>query len=255
MRRHSFPLWVRMDKTVLITGASGSIGSACAEKFAAAGYNTVLNYNTGAEAAERLAIKLNSLGCSALTVCADISSESGVNRLFDEAEARFGSVDVLVNNAGVSLWKQLQDCTAEDYDRVFGVNMKGVFLCCRRALGKMLEKKSGCIVNVSSMWGASGASCEALYSASKAGVINFSRALAKELGPSGIRVNCVSPGVIDTKMNAHLGAEALNELARETPLMRLGSAAEVAAAVLFFASEEAGFITGQNLGVDGGFLL
>ena len=173
--------------------------------------------------------------------------------LVPRAEAELGAADLLVNNAGVALFGLLQDCSDADFDRVVGVNLKGVFNCCKRALPAMIAAKRGAIVNISSMWGSVGASCEAVYSASKAGVIGLTKALAKEVGPSGITVNCVAPGVIDTPMNAMLSPEAKAELAAQTPLGRLGTPSDVADAVAFLA--EASFVTGQTLGVDGGFIL
>ena len=236
-------------KTVYITGASGGTGSALAKRFHAAGCRVALFWHND-PAACALA---SELGEGAAAFRCDVADCASADAAFSEAESALGAADVLINNAGVALFGLLQDCTDADFDRVIGVNLKGVFNCCRRALPAMIAAKSGAIVNVSSMWGVAGASCEAVYSASKAGVIGLTKALAKEVGPSGITVNCIAPGVIDTPMNAALTPEAKAALAEETPLGRLGTPDEVAEAAAFLA--EARFITGQTLCVDGGFLL
>lgn len=244
-----------MSKTVLVTGASGGIGGACARLFAAEGYKVAIHFNSDEAAANKLKGELLSAGCEAVCVCADLRDEAQVNVMFAEVEAQLGEVDVLVNNAGVSQQKLFTDTTQQDYDLVFGVNTLGAVNCCRAVLPAMIRKKSGRIINISSMWGVSGASCEVLYSASKAAVIGLTKALAKEVGPSGITVNCVAPGVIATKMNMHLSDEDMAALSDETPLCRIGEPEEVAAAVLFLASDKSAFITGQILGVDGGFIV
>ena len=235
-----------MAKTALITGASRGIGAACARALSAAGFDVIINYNSSEKAAEKLAAEL---GCRALR--ADVSDPDAVARMFEAA----GGVDVLVCCAGIALTKLFTDTDADDWRRVFGVNIDGTANCCRAAIPHMVHRKYGRIITVSSMWGVSGASCEAAYSASKAAVIGLTKALAKELGPSGITVNCVAPGVIDTDMNAALTPETLRELAEETPLCRIGTPEDVAAAVRFLASDDASFITGQVLGVDGGFVI
>jgi len=235
-------------KNVLITGASGGIGRALAEAFAKAGYGVAMACHTHPERARETAGKIG-----AQVYQCDITRESEVDALFSAAERDFGFLDVLINNAGISWRGLLTDMGLADWERVFAVNTRGVFLCCRRALPAMVRKKRGTIVNIGSMWGQQGASCEAAYSASKAAVIGLTQALAQEMGPSGIRVNCLCPGVIDTPMNGSLSPADLRALAEDTPLGRIGSPAEVAQAALFLAENE--FVTGQALGVNGGFIL
>lgn len=239
-------------KTAVITGASGGIGSAVAIEFAEKGYNVVISYCSSKNEAEKTAEKIKACGGNAICVKCDVTKKEETDELIKKAVDTFGSVDALVNNAGVAQQKLFTDITKEDYDRMFDVNVRGVFNCSQSALKVMISKKSGAIVNISSMWGVSGASCEVHYSASKAAVIGFTKALAKEEGLSGIRVNCISPGMIDTKMNASFSKEIFDEICDITPLGRIGAPEEVAKAVVFLASDEASFITGQNLCVDGG---
>lgn len=232
-------------KNVLITGASGGIGGAIAQAFAERGYGVALGYNTNREAAERLCDRFDNAVC----IKADVSDEAEVERLFDEAEARFGFMDTLVNCAGISKLGLFTEMSLAEWNEILAVNLTSVFLCSRRALRKMIAEKRGSIVNVSSIWGKVGASCEVAYSASKAGVIGLTKALAKEEGPSGIRVNCVAPGMIDTQMNGALSSEAIAEFCKDTALGRQGSPEEVAAAAVFLA--ESSYVTGQTLMVDG----
>lgn len=230
--------------TALITGASRGIGRACAVALKQAGYDVIINYrNSEAEALSLAA----SLGGTAIR--ADVSDREAVECMFREARG----VDVLVCNAGISLMKMFCDTGDDDWDRVMAVNLGGVVNCVRAALPHMIHRKAGRIVTISSMWGLTGASCESAYAASKAAVIGLTRSLAKELGPSGITVNCVAPGVVDTDMNASLSAETLEELKEETPLGAIGTPEDVAQAVLYLAS--APFVTGQVLGVNGGILI
>ncbi|MCD8391066.1 MAG: 3-oxoacyl-ACP reductase FabG [Firmicutes bacterium] len=236
-------------KNVLITGASRGIGAACAVEFAERGYRVFINYNKSADEAAALAEKTGGI-----PVKCDVANEDEVRAMIDTLNAA-GGADVLINNAGVSQIKMLCDTISEDYDRIFDVNMRGVYLVTKYAMGNMVSKKSGKIINISSMWGQVGASCEALYSASKAAVIGFTKAMAKELGPSGINVNCIAPGVIATRMNSALDAETVAALKDETPLMRIGTPEDIAKTAAFLASDGAAFITGQVISADGGYAL
>lgn len=234
-----------MEKmTALVTGASRGIGAACARALARDGFSVLVNYNSSREKAEALA---REIGGRALQ--ADVSDAAAVDRLFREA----GPADVLVCCAGVALVKLFTDTSPDEWRRVFAVNVDGAYNACRAAIPHMVHEKRGRIVLVSSMWGLRGASMETAYSASKAALIGLTKALAKELGPSGITVNCVAPGVIDTDMNRDLGADTLAALAEETPLCRIGTPEEAAEAVAFLVSDRASFITGQVLSADGGF--
>jgi len=233
-------------KRALITGASRGIGAATARELAARGWQVVINYCRSKEKAEALARETGGTA-----ICADVSDEAQVKAMFAEA----GEVDALVCCAGTAHFGLLSDMSADEWRRIFAVNTDGVFYCCREAIPHMVRQKSGSIVIVSSMWGQTGGSCEAAYSASKGAVIALTKALAKELGPSNVRVNCIAPGVIDTDMNAHLSASDMAALRDETPLGRIGLPEETAKAAAFLVSEEAGFITGQVLGVNGGLVI
>ena len=243
------------QKSALITGASRGIGAAAARLLAARGYAVAINYCRSQAAAFALAEELQRAGYTAFPVQADVSDGEQCRKMLDTVLDKFCQLDILVCNAGVSHFGLLSDLTEEEWRHIFAVNVDGVFHCCRAAIPHFVHGQAGKIVTVSSMWGQVGASCEAAYSASKAAVIGLTKALAKELGPSGITVNCVAPGVIDTEMNACLAPETLAELAGETPLGRVGTAEEAARAIAFLASPEADFITGQVLGVSGGFII
>ena len=243
------------QKSALITGASRGIGAATARLLARRGYAVALNYCRSQTAAFALAEELERAGHIAFPVRADVSDGKECQKMVDTVLEKFCQLDILVCNAGVSQFGLLSDLTDAEWRNIFAVNVDGVFHCCRAAIPHFVRRKTGKIVTVSSMWGQAGASCEAAYSASKAAVIGLTKALAKELGPSGVTVNCVAPGVIDTEMNASLGEETLAELAAETPLGRVGTAEETAKAIAFLASPEADFITGQVLGVSGGFII
>ena len=240
--------------TVVITGSARGIGAAAAALFADIGYNVIINYNTSGAEALALCEKITAGGGKAIAVQADVSKMSEAKRLFDEAKKAFGTVDILVNNAGIAQQKLFTDITEADYDRMFDCNVRGVFNCCQCALPDMIHNKYGRIINISSMWGVVGASCEVHYSASKAAVIGMTKALAREVAPSGITVNCIAPGVIDTPMNKGFDEETLAALREETPVGRLGTPEDVARAIRFLADEKSSFITGQTLGIDGGFI-
>lgn len=244
-----------MNQTVLITGASRGIGAQAARTFAQAGYRVALNYCHSQQEAQALQMELNQQGAQVLAVQADVQNRSEVDRMIAQIEAQLGSIDILVNNAGIAQQKLFTDLTEAEWDAMFGVNMKGMFHCTQAVLPGMIRRQCGTVVNVSSMWGVSGASCEVHYSASKAAVIGFTKALAKEVGPSHIRVNCVAPGVISTDMNAALSEETLTQLKDETPLCTLGTPQDIANVILFLASEKSAFITGQTITVDGGMIL
>ena len=241
------------SKTVLITGASRGIGAAAARAFAAAGYAVAINYCRSREAALRLTEELTAQGCTALPVQADVSDPEQVRRMVDNVLEKFCQLDTLICNAGTAWRGLLCDITDEDWCTLRGTDLDGVLYCCRAVYRHMVSRKSGRILTVSSMWGRSGASCEAAYSAAKAGVIGLTKALAKEEGPSGIRVNCLSPGVIDTPMNGDLTEADLAALREETPLGRTGTPEETAQAAAFLLEQE--FITGQVLGVSGGMVV
>ena len=242
-------------KVALITGASGGIGRAIAQKFIDNGYFVVGQYNSGRKNIDEFTKQLKEQGKSDyfFGVKADLSNTQDINDMMDNVLNSFKRIDVLVNNAGVSLTKLITDTTLDEWNKVFDVNVKSAYLITNRVLKGMISKKFGKIVNVSSMWGLVGSSMEVCYSASKASLIGFTKALAKELGPSNINVNCVCPGVIDTPMNSHLTREDLTDLANETPLNRIGKPEEVADLVYFLASENSKFITGQVISCDGGF--
>lgn len=239
-----------MNNTVVVTGASGGIGVKITDAFAHCGKNVVAVYNKNPDSVSALCAQYS----NAVGFKADVSSSAEVKSLFDFVSARFGGADILVNNAGIAQQKLFTDITDEDFTRMFDVNVRGVFNCCRAALPFMIHNKRGRIINISSMWGISGASCEVHYSSSKAAVIGMTKALAKEVGPSGITVNCIAPGLIDTPMNSSLDKSTVSQLCDETPVGRIGTPQDIANAVLFLSKDESSFITGQVLSVDGGFV-
>lgn len=244
-----------MRRTVLITGGSRGIGAACVSAFARAGWSVVFLYRRAEEAAEALCARLRGEGLDVSCRRCDVSRRDEVFRTVDDLMRTYHRFDALVNNAGVAHIGLFTDMTEEQWDALFAVNVKGAFNVTQAVLPGMISQGSGAIVNVSSMWGEVGASCEVAYSAVKAALIGMTKALAKEVGPSGVRVNCVSPGVIDTDMNAELTEADLAALAEETPLGRIGRAEEVANATLYLCGEGASFITGQTLGVSGGLVV
>ncbi len=230
--------------TVVITGGSRGIGAATVKQFAARGHRVFFLYEKDHASAARVSAETG-----ATAICCDVADETGVNAAFRQ----IGDVDVLVNNAGICYYGLMSQMTGEEWSRIFDVNVKGIFHCVRAAMPFFLQKQSGCIVNVSSMWGRVGSSCEAAYSATKGAVIALTKALAKELGPSGIRVNAVAPGVILTDMCANVSPEILDSMAEEAPIGRNGRAEDVAQAIEYLAGAE--FVTGHILNVDGGYVM
>ena len=244
-----------MSQSVVITGGSRGIGAATAILFARKGYQVVITYNESFESANLLTRSLSARGLSAVAMKANVANRSEMELVFKETAYRFGSVDVLINNAGISMIETITRLDPIDADRIFDIDLKGVYYCCRAVTPYMVSQKSGRIINISSMWGQVGASCEVAYSAAKAGVIGLTKALAKELAPSGITVNAIAPGLIETGMNAELSVEDLNRFVEDIPLGRMGSPEEIAAAALFLSGEDAEYITGQVLGINGGYVV
>lgn len=238
-------------KTALITGGTKGIGKAIALAFLQRGYEVVLNYHSDQRAALATQEEFNILGYCPILLRADVSDELQVRGMFKEFFSIYDKLDVLVNNAGISCVKVIQDVTLGEWNKIFDTNIKSVFLCCREVTDKMVCAGGGSIINISSIWGEVGASCEVAYSASKGAVIAFTKALAKELAPSNVRVNCVSPGVIDTAMNSHLSPDELEDLINSVPMGRIGLPSDVGEACAMLA--ETGYITGEVLSVGGGF--
>ena len=241
--------------TVMITGASRGIGRATAEIFAEQGYRLLLNYLHSEEAAHELENQLKNKGADVMLYQADVADEQQVACMVAEGEKRFGAIDVLVSNAGIAGQRLFTDITPEEWRRMMAVHVDGAFHCCRSVLPGMIRRKQGKIILVSSIWGLVGGSCEVHYSTAKAALIGMTKALAKEVGPSNIQVNCIAPGVIDTEMNGLLDAQTRTQIQEETPLGRMGTPREVAQAIAFLASPQADFITGQILSPNGGFVI
>lgn len=242
-------------KTAIITGASRGIGKCTAELFARNGYNVIINYNSSEKEAKELENKLLSEGLNVSAYKADVSKSYEVDEMINYCIEKYGKIDVLVNNAGISQDKLFTDITDEEWEKMMSVNVTGVFNCTRATLKHMIWEKSGKIINISSMWGVVGGSCEVHYSTSKAAVIGMTKALAKEVGPSNITVNAIAPGVILTDMSLYYGDEVLEELRQETPLMKNGQPEDIANMALYLASDKADFITGQVFNVNGGFTI
>ncbi len=243
-------------KVALITGASGGIGSATAQKFINNGYFVLAFYCKNDDGINALKTRLQAdgLGDYLIPVKVDLSNSAAIKTAYRKVQNSFKHIDVLVNNAGVDLIKLITDTTEEDWDAVFNVNVKAAFVLTNLVLESMISRKVGKIVNVSSVWGISGASCEVAYSASKSALIGYTKALAKELAPSNINCNCVCPGVIDTKMNARFTAEETSQIVSEIPKGRLGRAEEIAELIYFLSSDSADYITGQIITADGGYI-
>lgn len=242
-------------RTVLITGASRGIGAACAREFAKAGYQVAINYCKNKEKATALCADLTAQGYEAMTAQADVSDSAAVARMVTAVRERFGTIDTLINNAGVALQKLFTDTTDGEWDRMISTDLSAAFYTARAVAPEMIRAHDGCIINITSMWGEVGASCEVAYSAAKAGLIGLTKALAKELGPSNIRVNAISPGVIMTDMMRGFSDEDVAALKEDIPLNRPGEAEDIAHAAVFLASDMAKYITGQILGVNGGMVI
>ncbi len=240
-------------QTVWITGGSRGIGAATVREFARAGWRTAFSWRTSEAEAQALTQALTKEGCAVLAVRADMRDRGEVEACAKAVRAAFGRIDALVCNAGAAQQKLFQDITDADWDLMFDSNLRSAFYAVQAALPDFFAVQKGAVVTVSSVWGVTGASCESHYAASKAALIGLTKSLAQELGPSGIRANCVAPGVIDTDMNRVHSPETLRALAGETPLCRIGTPEETAKAIRFLASDEASFVTGQVLGVTGGF--
>ena len=240
-------------KTVIITGASRGIGAQTARLFAKNGYATIINYNNSHDEAMALRDELISQGYCADIFKADVSAYDECQAMVQYVIKKYKRIDVLVNNAGMAQIKPLFDVTEQDFDKMMAVNFKSVFNTCKLVSDYMVSQKSGKIINVSSVWGEVGSSCETVYCASKAAVIGFTKALAKELGPSNINVNCVAPGFIQTDMNSCLSQQDVDDIVNETPLSRVGTPSDVANAILFLADDRSAFVTGQILNASGGW--
>ncbi len=241
-------------KTALVTGGAKGIGESISAVLAEMGYNVAINYNSSKDKAEKLKEKLSQFSDVEIFK-ADVSSSVEVKEMFSEINKRFGGIDVLINNAGIAEQALFTDITDEMWQKMIGVNLTGAFNCSREVLPYMINKKQGVIINIASMWGEVGASMEVHYSASKAGLIGLTKALAKEVGLSGVRVNAVSPGVVETDMMKAFADEDKQILKDETPLNALGAPTDIADAVAFLVSDKAKFITGQVLSVNGGFVI
>ena len=242
-------------KTALVTGASRGIGRETARQLLLNGWQVAVNYCHSQQAAVDFAQEMSGFEGRLMLIQADVSDRREVDAMADAVLRRFGQVDLLVNNAGIAQQKLFTDLTFEEWRQIFAVDVDGVFHCCQALLPQMIRRQEGKIVNISSIWGMTGASCEVAYSAAKAAVIGITKSLAKELGPSHIQVNCVAPGVIATQMNGNLDAGTLDALREETPLGVIGSPADIARTVLFLASEGGDLLTGQVISPNGGFVI
>ena len=239
-----------MSKTVFITGGSQGIGEQAVREFSSLGYNVAFTYFKSKEKAEKI-----EKGTGACGIFCDVSKSDDVNNAIKTATEKYGKIDILINNAGISEFALFTDITDEMWHRMIDTNLSSAFFASRAVLPQMISRKEGVIINVSSMWGQVGASCETHYSASKAGMIGLTKALAKEVGPSGIRVNCICPGTIDTAMNTHLSDEDREALINDTPLGKIGNCEDVVNSILFLCDDKSAFITGQVLGVNGGYII
>lgn len=241
--------------TVIVTGGARGIGAEISKTLALNGYNVIINYNKSQDEAMQIKNNLINKGFNVEIFKADVSNILEVENMINFCKEKYATVDVLVNNAGISQAKLFTDITQNDLDNIINVNLKGTFYCSQFAAREMIRRKKGKIINISSMWGMVGASCEVHYSAAKAGVIGLTKALAKELAPSNIQVNCVSPGVIETDMISDLCESEIESLKQQTPLLRLGKTGDIANLIFFLASNKADFITGQVISSNGGFVI
>jgi 3-oxoacyl-[acyl-carrier protein] reductase len=244
-----------MEKTVLITGGSRGIGRAAVALFARSGWRVLMNYLRSETEALELAESLKQEGHTVLPFRADVTASAQVEAMVETCLTYFHGIDALINNAGISSQALFTDISPDSWNEMLNVHVNGMYHCCRSVVPHMLSKKRGSIINVSSIWGMTGAACEVHYSTAKAAVIGFTRALAKEMGPSGIRVNCVAPGIVQTEMNAFLGEDEADALRAQTPLLRFGTPEEIARTMLFLASDDADFITGQVISPNGGLVI
>lgn len=239
-----------MNKRVLITGGTRGIGAAMVRKFSGKGDKVAFIYKSSHDEANRLSEKYG-----AISICADIADPEECKKAADKAIEALGGIDILINNAGISQFALFTEISDNDFEKMISINLSAPFYFARECAKEMIKNKHGRIINISSMWGITGASCEVHYSASKAGLIGMTKAMAKELGPSSITVNCICPGVIETDMNAHLSHEDIKALEDETPLCRIGKPNEIAELAFFLSSDKASFITGQIISADGGFAI
>jgi len=242
-------------KTALVTGASRGIGRETARIFAENKYNVIINYNKSVQQAINFEFMLKEKGFSAVAIKADVSNRNEVNEMVKKGIKLFESIDVLVNNAGIAGYSVFSDISEDDWDEMININLKGVFNCSQEVLKSMIKTKNGKIINLSSIWGMVGASCEVHYSTAKAGIIGFTKALAKEVGLSNIQVNCVAPGVIDTDMIDGFNLDEKKQLMEEIPMKRFGSPEEIAKLIYFIATNEASYLTGQVISPNGGYVI
>lgn len=238
-------------KTIIITGGARGIGKAIVYELAKSNYNIILNYNSSQKEAEQIKEELTKQGCKVDIYKADITKKEEVQKMIEYTIEKYKKVDVLINNAGISQIKTFAELTEEDWDKMIDTNLKSIFYTSKAVLSTMLHEQNGLILNISSIWGVIGASCEVHYSTAKAGMNGFTKALAKELGPSNIRVNAIAPGIIDTNMNANLSKEEVEQIKESIPLERIGKPEQIAKAVKWLIEDE--YTTGQIISIDGGW--
>lgn len=240
-------------KTVIVTGGSRGIGAAIVKELAKENYNVVLNYNNSEEAAKKIKKELEERNIKIEIYKADVSNREEVKRMVQFTLEKYKNIDVLINNAGINQIKPFMDITEEEWNKIMQVNLNSVFYCCQEVLQTMIHNKKGCIINISSIWGRIGASCEVPYSASKAAIDGLTKALAKEMGPSNIRVNSIAPGIIETDMNKELSQEDLKEIIYQIPLGRIAKPEELVKSIKWLIEDE--YVTGQIISVDGGWII